>query len=491
MRREIFTYHSRLDINIDKMRAISKMLLWWPLSVFFLLGCAGCVTNESGGAVRYETKKTFYLSVSSDPPGATVVQDRRGREVVLGETPLQIPIKFAKKPAEGFLGQMGLRTWQQLDPLASPWEMSEVSGEKKFHLSLSDVTLRHEGYDDEPFGYDWKLAKDFQTRNALGEITGSEPLRQETTVVMRKPVKPEFYRILNLKAVVPGMTLSRPAADGPKMTLIGDFPISLTYGFGRIRNQEGEIQEWIRWKSKNDPDILSFDKKGVLLLSAWLEAPGYEPDHLHMVPVYVVNVQDGKNIDIPLQMTTPKIPQSTFLLKVDSLPTGSDVFELLPDGTLGEKVGETPFELEIGIGQKLKLDEHGKYRHDDWLIWLPNRLINWEKMKGNITSFYLACGMFQDGFAIEKIEQEIFRLVPGNPLPTQRTLNVPLLHPEQAAVRDAQKKSVRLEPVPASAPTPSPRAFVWKEPDLSNSQKPEASEEKTSFWGRWRRQKDK
>jgi hypothetical protein len=450
--------------------------------VLFWAGCASMQTGSS----RYDIQKSFYLTLVSDPPGANVVQERNGRNVVLGKTPLNLPFHFVKARGSDFLGQIGIKTWQHKDADISPWRLIELPGDPKYRLRLQGLTLKHDGYKEETFKYEWVLGKDFQIRNALGEVTGPEPSKAEARVVLRSPVKPEFYRTLELQSGTPGMVLSLLEEDAQKGNLIAELPMRFRFGFGRERDENGAVQKWLWWSRKSEQRIFSFASDGTHRLTAWATAPDYDSMVLKTTPVMNVSKPlEGSAFTKVLRMTTPQSPQEEFHLKVDSLPSNAEVFVVSEDGTLGGKFGMTPFEMKIGIGQKLKVDAEGNFLHDDWLVWMPNDLVRWKKNDTGATIFYLSCGLFREGFAMERVLQEVFRLVPGQTLPQSRTLTVPLLHPEQAAVRDASRLAPKPVPTPTPLPGPDRRPFIWKEPDMMPVPSP-IPPEKKSFWRRIR-----
>ncbi|MGA0369779.1 MAG: hypothetical protein ACO3N7_10055 [Kiritimatiellia bacterium] len=463
-----------------------KKVLKINLKYFCLALCGfvtGCATSPYSSR-KYDLEKTFYLSMESDPPGALVVQEKGKRREVLGKTPMILPFRFVKKPSPDFIGQLGYKTWQLMDPESSPWKLVEIPETKKFRLQLNNIKLEHGIYEDEQTSYKWDISKDFMVRNVLGEITCDEPNLQEHSVVLRKPVKPEFYRTLQIVNTVEDMTLFSLESESVQGREIGKLPLESRFGFGRVRDDQGRILKWLWWSSNTNTGPFSLSPDGKIFLTGRLDAPNYEPLELQKHLLTSMRKDGSEVIRVPLRMTTPEVPQSVFQLKVDSLPSNADVYEVLEDGTLGAKIGETPFDLQIGLGQKLQIDPEGSYLHDDWLVWMTNNLIKWQKEEDGSTVFFLTCGLFEEGFAIEQVHQEIFRLIPGRKLPTNRTLTVPLLHPEQAAVRDARKLSPQIVAKPEPTPIPERRPFVWKEPDpLLVPEVP--VEKKKPFWKRF------
>lgn len=460
-------------------------LLFQPLYIVSCLLLASCASSNFGVRTepKYETK-TFYLKLTSDPEGVTVVSEQRGRREALGKTPLRIPFVFVKKPSDSFIGQMGWLKWQHKTPTDSPWRLLEVP--EGFQLRLSKLSLEKSGYEHEEFSTIWKLNKDFQARNLSGEVTGAEALQTEGHVIMQNPTKPEFIRKITIESVPLSSKIYALNEDGSQGKMIGEAPIQFNFGFARKRNKMGEILKWTFWHEKERTGLFSFDKMGVLQISALLEAENFEPEVIHLKPVLTVSPDQQNEYTEILRSTTPAVAQTTFALSVDSLPSEAEVFELMDDGTLGKKIGVTPFQINIGLGQQLELAKTGTYLHKDWLLWVQNKLVKWDTDDQGVTTVYLACGIYRDGFATEKVFQEVFKLVPGRQLPTERTLTIPLLHPEQAAVRDA--KRLTPSPVPATGvqAAPARQPFVWKEPE-PNVVAETPNEEKKSFFHRFKR----
>jgi hypothetical protein len=53
-------------------------------------------------------------------------------------------------------------------------------------------------------------------------------------------------------------------------------------------------------------------------------------------------------------------------LHVDSLPSGAEVYLLREDGSMGQRLGTTPFFIDVGLGQELVEESPNNYTHRDW-----------------------------------------------------------------------------------------------------------------------------
>ena len=302
-------------------------------------------------------------------------------------------------------------------------------------------------------------------------VLGTVPTERGELVYFRNPTRPEIIRTLTVDSIPAGAQLSSRSARREGTLAL---PFSERLGFARNRDMNGNILSW-RWWGQNQHRLFEFDTEtGILGITGNVDLDGYETDRLNNRPVFQPAMQQEDTHQIMLRLTTPANPTAEFQLTVDSLPSGGDVFLLLTDGTLGQRLGKTPFTLPIGLAQKLTLHESGQYMHDDWLVWAPGDLIHWDQNPDGRTVFYLACGIYHEGFATEKVFQPIFELVPGQPLPKERTLTIPLLHPQQAAARENsrandQQRSVspapRAQPGTAPKNPPAEQPFVWRAPE--------------------------
>ncbi len=123
--------------------------------------------------------------------------------------------------------------------------------------------------------------------------------------------------------------------------------------------------------------------------------------------------------------------------------------------------------------------------------------MRWDLLENGGLSVKLTCAVYKDGFAVVKVIRPIFELRPGSAYPQGLTLTVPLLTPEQAAVRESHRlQQSRMLSTADEAPRRPAR--IWQEPPrAAPAEAPGSGMEEESgepprrgWWGRlWHRDK--
>lgn len=401
----------------------------------------------------------FTLILQSDPEGAELHQKQGRLSRLLGSSPAKLQLPFDRRPNPGLLGQLGIKSWYPRLPDDVVWDLQEV--ESDYVLRLKNLELRRSGFEPELFEVEWRIPKDLNRRDPFGAVISEFPRERTDTVVMRNPTGPEFARVMVLDSNPSGAMLF-PAGATDREGQVGlRLPKEFAMGFGRVRDASGKILKW-KWWIRDPHPALKFFGDGRVVLSGKLIKEGYDPEEIRELLLFRPDNAQSVRQSATIQLTSPAEAQEQFRLRVDSLPTDASVFLLRDDGSLGGRLGQTPFVANIGIAELTSRKVDGSIQHKDWLIWAPEGLISWEKRPDGRTEFFMTCALYREGFATEKVLQKIFELTPGRPIPKGFELTIPLLHPEQAAARET-RAAIRVAPTVQDA-SPPPQPFVWQPP---------------------------
>ncbi len=426
----------------------------------FLIG-SGCASHPSGGKAD-EDSKIFTLDLTSDPPVAKLRTAPDAEVWDRIKTPGQLTFRLTRKTSGDFLGKLGLDSWQPETELFQPWAVTETKD--SFIFDTQELLMVKEGYEAQPFSYQWEVPKDFQNRDAEGKKTGEISYHRKLTVVFQNPIRPHFTREIQLRSRSGPISLYAVNANGQPGEKIAVTPLSSTLSVAAVRSPDGEIKDWKVWDNEG-LNLWTISKDGLVMLNAFLVCENYKPEKITNYVMFKLALEQKSSIQVTLQMTTPTVPETDFILELDTLPSGAGVYVLNDDNTLGQKLGDLPAQLKVGLAQQVERLPGGVYQHKDWMLWDPTGLFKiWSDAQGN-AQIVLSCTLFLEGFSPENIIKPVLDLIPGKPFVQKRVLNVPLLKPEQAAVRDKNRlQGLGVNRKMDAQPTPRP-TFIWKAPE--------------------------
>lgn len=445
--------------------------------------CAGCASLRSRIPLPEPVENpSFSFVVESDPPGAEVFRIVDGKEVLLGQAPLTFPLTLTRKEGGRLLQRLGPTAWS---PRVLPnLPLGFLQTRTNITVTIPEVQLRKAGYEPQKFSCQWRFPADLQQRDVKGRKI---PLsaKQVAVAVLQQPAAPQYTLSLTLDCANGSANVHAVDEQGRVGRLIGATPLKRELGFAQVRSAKGELVNWLRWFDNSEADVWTHAQDGTLYFTGYLVRDGYEPERVLNRPVARIRDEPQQTATAFFQVTRPNKPEAAFKLQLDSLPTGATVYAVRPDGSLGQKVGQTPLELSVGLAQESFEDPPGRYLHKGWRIWSPMDILRWDNAPNGVTTIRLACALYREGFAVEPLGQAVCRLEPGRPFPEGATITVPLLSPEQAAAREARRPAPDLEPrrpdeewIRRNAPAAQrPPSFVWQAPPDSAPQAQEAAKD--------------
>lgn len=436
-----------------------------PLALFFFIPSLlllGCATMD--GSRGNQNTREFRLHFDTDPQGATLLfESPDGRVRRAGETPRDLTFRFIRVQDPTVMGYLGKSVWKPVNDPATPWVVSQEG--EVFVARIHNLRVEKNGFEPETFSTKWEIPITLRERNEQELRSFPVPDRREETFVIRRPMRPQQRKTITFESLSGPAELYILNQNGTLGERLGALPYAAQIGFAPLRDEEGKTVDWRLWTS-GPRNKWTLAQNGNLSFRGVLVAEGYEP--MVFEDFLVMNLHEAANDarTVPLAATRPANPEAAFTLLLDSLPGNADIFVLRQDRTLGEKLGQTPVEIVIGLAQQRKQDKDNNLLHEDWIIWAPENLVLWETMEDGTTNFYIQCALYREGYSPEFVSQKIFSLTPGRPYPEQKTLTVPLFRPEHAAAREAQARRVAPQPTPVPEPRvpPSP-GFIWREPE--------------------------
>lgn len=442
----------------------------FPLHVAVLMLFSGCQTLDPGGSTRSpqaEETIEFRLVLESDPPGARAVIRNGDRRIEGQQTPGLLRIRFDKVRERSQAG-WPRTVWQPRLPEISPWRLRETPD--AFVLSLDNLELHKKGYEPQAIDFTWRIPRGMREPDSWGIPRIPVETEQELSVVLRNPSEPHLVREITLQSPAEGAriyTLDKGKGPG---RFLGETPLNLRVGAAPIRDEAGTILNWRLWGGGG---IWTVDQRGVLRLSAILQAGGYEMESFVQLPVLTFEGPRQARHDMSLIPLRPSAPQSTFRLFLDSLPSGAGLYLWRPNGTLGELLGTTPVEISIGIAQELQLTPSGQFAHKQWLIWGPESVIDVEETNEGIADLFIRGVLYREGLPPEFVHKQISQLRAGAPIPETKTLTIPIISPSHSPTGTSLSLSPRNRTIPTREIAPQPEAR--NEPEASQDLPPPAS----------------
>jgi len=384
---------------------------------------------------RGQANRAYDFVVESDPPGADVFWRSPDGEKNLGKTPLTLPLGLAEQREELFLGLTRHKAWHPFIATGLPITFQEQG--ETVSVSVRELRLVLRGYEPETFARDWQFASDLTQRDSTGRKTPIAS-RFVETVVFRKPTEPQYHLTVTLESTPGNASVYTINDNGSMGRLVGTTPLVRKMGFGLVRSSSGSVTAWIRW-NETDAELWTHSGNGELYLNCFLVRDGYEPEKIQNRKLVRVAREQDQRHTASFQLTHPSKPVARFKLRMDSLPSDAVVYCVREDGSLGQQIGKTPLECEIGMAQESVEESPGKYYHKEWKVWGPDGFVRWFTERDGTAHVNLTCALYKDGFAVENITQEIFQLKPGTQYPDGTTLTIPLPTPQQAAVREQHR----------------------------------------------------
>ncbi len=446
-----------LSPQVTRIKSGLFVMKYLTLISTILVLCAGCTqfgTNPflkpqfSGSRVAAEkpapkakprkpADHTLYFTLNSDPSGAAVYYVGKNATNYLGQTPIRFPLELTKRSMLEVLKGTKKPLWETYVSDDRPLEVIQ-SGERLL-VSLSGIYLKANGYQLQAADTRWIFPIDLKERkeNAWPQLI---PLYYQTRTILSVPNEPQIRFKVAVDSRPKSAELYELSDEGKLGGKIGTLPLEFNLGMAGVRSPDNVITNWIRWNDSQSKTLWNHAANGDVKLSAVVLADGFQPEVIR--DRLVANISPaaaGKRFNVLLESTIPSRPQRELSFTIDSLPSGSAVYELRDDGALGAKVGVTPFELPIGLAQELQFLPAAGYVHKDWRIWSPTEILKWQAEPSGETAFRLAFALYQEGFAVETVSKNIFTLKPGAPFPEGETLTFPLITPEQSAARESRE----------------------------------------------------
>ena len=445
------------------------------------------VPNDQSGSL-------FTFVVDSDPSGADLFQVGGGKTNLLGKTPVTFPLIIERDRSNPFYFLMP-RQWVARGNPTMP--LTFIHLQHAILIQTPELHLQSDGHDPQRFTHRWALPADLKGRDFQGRARPL-PRQHYVTAVLRRPNTPQSEVKIIIDSFPRGLQLYTLNTEGDPGAFIGTTPVEQLVGFAAIRAEDGTITGWRRWIRPGAAGLWTHGDDGALLLSAALVGDGYEPERIVNRPVAQFGQDAGVTKTLQFRLTRPLRAEAEMRLHVDSLPSGAEVYLLREDGSMGQRLGTTPFFIDVGLGQELVEASPNNYVHRDWAVWAPEGLIQWASDQNGRAEFFLTCAVYKEGFAIEQVNQSIFTLQPGAAFPGDTVLTIPLFTPEQAAARESRRlRELELDwSRQRSAPTReagrSPGGFIWQAPE-PQSQRPaprilddDPVTEPDSWWSRTR-----
>ena len=206
----------------------------------------------------------------------------------------------------------------------------------------------------------------------------------------------------------------------------------------------------------NEPNLVTvrqigliYEELPILDLKAKLVAEGFEPQSVEReikfeLPCSPTNVENcvPDRTEIVVGLNRPTKPEYVVKVKIDSIPSGSDIYVLAVQGYLGEKLGTTPAEFEVGFANR-RYPYTGRPNPLEWSIWRPN------SEEGFITgidektpSAQLNFVLLKDGYARQDVTHWMFHTPDTTKFEDiQKTITIPLKTHEEAR----QERMERIE----------------------------------------------
>lgn len=460
-------------------------------TIFFCgaVAFAGCTSTSMFSYDEDEIfeSKEFRWNIDSLPSEAQLFFTNAETNQSLGATPGQVTFLFEKKPVQNWTRLFGIKEWT-VSKSRKKSSFIRRNGEF-FEIHIPELILKKEGYEPETFSGTWRIPSLMELRKNMW-VTKELPKERNSLVVFRKPTKPQIYRKIVIELNSGTAQIFPLESRGSETSQShGETPREFVIGAAPVRNKSGDIVNWRLWnKNKTEGALFSCNREGTIFFNGSLMRKDYAPEPVRQYPVLSLTEDSSEVVTVRFSLTQPQAPQVEFKLNVDSLPSGAEVYIQRNDGTLGQKMGQTPFEIQIGLAETLQ-KKGNEYQHKDWLIWAPPGLFQSEMLPNEITELYLTCALYKENYAVEAIHQSVFKLRPGQPLPKRKVLTFPLLSPELAAARESRssQSSARSGRMDEHQPR---QKFIWQapSPDSSPSEEEKGSssqkEENKRWWQR-------
>lgn len=424
---------------------------------------------------RGAADQKLFFTLDSDPPGASVYQRVGFSTNYLGNTPMKFSLELRRRNPLDVLNLSRKPKWSAFSYPGRELVFSQTA--EVINIGFKDLELNLEGYNSQPVNFIWTFPSDLKERVGT---TWPKQIAQshQHTVVMQTPSRPQAVINVKIESRPSGGRLHVLDQSGNPGELVGNLPLSFSIGAAPKRSADGKVTSWLMWSRRDDANLWKINEAGELDLYATLLVDGFNPERIVGRTVASVSQsKNGQNYDVILEPGTPSLPSKELVFTIDSLPSDATIYELRDDGTLGAKISQTPYNLNLGLAQELQYLDPDGYVHKDWRIWSSNNLLKWENKEGGVTDFRLSFALYKEGYAVENISKPVFTLSPGSPFPDGTTLTFPLVTPDQAAAResrDLQRDLIRFQGA-ASTPRSYANDPAWVSRTASGSENRETS----------------
>lgn len=198
----------------------------------------------------------------------------------------------------------------------------------------------------------------------------------------------------------------------------------------------------------------SIEAAPILDLKCTLIADGFEPQRVERtitseMPCSAVSVESWvpREKEIVVGLSNPKKPQYVVKVKIDSVPPGADIYAMGGESYLGEKLGTTPAEFEVGVANKRSPDT-GVPDPASWSFWQPTSdegFVTWPDETP--PSAQLNFVLLKEGYARQDVTRWTFHTPDVTKLQNaQKTITLPLkTHDEARQERMESIEQVRAE----------------------------------------------
>jgi hypothetical protein len=301
-------------------------------------------------------------------------------------------------------------------------------------------------------GWEFKVVDESQGRLAVMNRARAEGVNYGQPQV-HVPSEPErtFQFVLNTLPCPARILVERNGTQEEIGVTPYNFNIGLAgrYEYWPVQSQEDNWNEYVRIEYQLYPGeaplatvrkVDSIEAPLILDLKCTLVADGFEPQTIERMMTFKgsCSVEDPTSwipnqTEINVGLNRPVKPEYVVKLKIDSIPTGADIYTSGTEGYLGEKLGTTPAEFDVGVANK-RSEETSLPDPSQWVIWPPTKEDGFVTWSGDThLSVNVNFVLFKDGYARQDISGWMFHRPKVDTFTdTQKTITIPLKTHEQA-----------------------------------------------------------
>jgi hypothetical protein len=187
-------------------------------------------------------------------------------------------------------------------------------------------------------------------------------------------------------------------------------------------------------------EISSINEPPELDLKCKLVADGFKPQYVKREIIFKIPCSPDSiescvplETDIVVGLNQPTQPEYIVTVKIDSIPSGADIYGLGTQGYLSAKLGTTPAEFEIGFANRRSPFTGDPDAHA-WFIWPPNnedRFVTW--LEEGTPCADMNFVLLKDGYARQDVTRWTVHTPDVNKFHNaQKTITIPLKTYEEA-----------------------------------------------------------